>query len=132
MSKAKRKTIPESVHNKALKRIEELEAKLQSKPEAKSANGTGVKKHLQCPLCWGGYGGRAQRMKWHRQVSGRKQKRCYVCGECGTEWVVEVDNLVVDDGVSQTITKVTEVRGANSSVKNNSNRNPNKPSRQLP
>ncbi len=68
-----------------------------------------VKKHLQCPLCYHGLGGTAQRRKWQVQVSGSLVKRCYVCGECGTEWVVEVRCEDVD-GIEYKRTKVVEVR----------------------
>lgn len=68
-----------------------------------------VKKHLQCPLCFHGLGGTAARRKWQVQVSGSLVKRCYVCGECGTEWTVEVRNEVIDD-VQYTQTKVSEIR----------------------
>lgn len=68
-----------------------------------------VKKHLRCPLCWEGRGGRAKREKWRRQVSGPLQKRCYACNECGCEWVVEVRCEVVDD-IQYTETQLSEVR----------------------
>jgi len=67
------------------------------------------KRHLRCPSCWTGYGGRAERMKWSRQVSGILQKRCYVCDQCGTEWVVEVRCDTIDD-IEHKTTKVVEVR----------------------
>ncbi len=68
-----------------------------------------VKRHLRCPICYGNYGGVAARRKWQRQVSGPLQKRCYVCGDCGTEWVADVRSEVVDDIEIKT-TRVVEVR----------------------
>ncbi len=68
-----------------------------------------VKRHLRCPTCYGNYGGVAVRRKWQRQVSGPLQKRCYVCGECGTEWVADVRSEIVDDIEIKT-TRVVEVR----------------------
>lgn len=69
-----------------------------------------VKKHLRCPLCWDNYRGRAARRKWHRQVSGPLQKRCYTCDKCGTEWVVDVRYDESDEGVMIKTANVTEVR----------------------
>ena len=68
-----------------------------------------VKKHLRCPSCWNGYGGKAGRRKWVQKVSGTLQKRCYSCDECGVEWIVEVRNEIVDD-IQRTTTAITEVR----------------------
>ena len=68
-----------------------------------------VKPHLRCPSCWGNLGGRAARRKWVRQVSGPLQKRCYVCCECGTEWVIEIVSHE-EDGVLHRKTRVSEVR----------------------
>lgn len=68
-----------------------------------------VKPHMRCPLCWTGLGGRAARRKWQQAVNTSVDKRCYVCDQCGTEWVVEV-RREVDDGVLFTRTKVIEVR----------------------
>lgn len=70
-----------------------------------------VAKHLRCPSCYSGLGGVAARRKWWRQISGPLHQRCYACGECGTEWVVEVRSEVVDD-IEHKTTKVTEVRKA--------------------
>lgn len=68
-----------------------------------------IKKHLRCPSCWDGLGGSAGRRKWSRQISGPLQQRCYVCNQCGTEWVVEVRSEE-NDGVLFTQTRVAEVR----------------------
>ena len=68
-----------------------------------------VKRHLRCPICYDNYGGVAARRKWQRQVSGPLQKRCYVCGECGTEWVADVRLEIVDDIEIRT-TQIVEVR----------------------
>ena len=68
-----------------------------------------VKPHLRCPCCWNGYRGKARRRKWQRQVSGPLVQRCYVCDQCGAEWVVDVrvDEI---DGVSWVETKTAKVR----------------------
>lgn len=68
-----------------------------------------VKKHLQCPACWNGLGGKAERRKWSRQVHGTLQQRCYVCDECGAEWVVDVRSDVVDD-IEHVSTKISRIR----------------------
>lgn len=68
------------------------------------------KKHLRCPVCFTGYGGRASVRKWQRQVNSHIVNRCYLCGECGCEWVVEVRSDEDDDGVLVRKTKVVEVR----------------------
>lgn len=68
-----------------------------------------VKKHLRCPICFDGRGGTAARKKWQRQVNGVLLKRCYACGECGVEWVVEVRATEEEDFVTES-TKVVEVR----------------------
>lgn len=68
-----------------------------------------VKPHLRCPICWNGNKGRAKRRKWSRQVSGTLTKRCYVCNECGREWVVDVRSEIVDD-VEIVTTGVSQVR----------------------
>ena len=73
------------------------------------AERSSVKKQLRCPSCWNTRRGRAARRKWWQQISGPLNKVCYVCGECGTEWVVEVrseDN----DGVLFKEIRVSEVR----------------------
>jgi len=82
----------------------------QLKP--RETNGKAAKEpanHLKCPACWQGYGGTAARRKWQRQINGPKVERCYVCGECGHEWRVEVEVHVVD-GIEHKTTKMVEVR----------------------
>lgn len=68
-----------------------------------------VKPHLRCPCCWNGLGGKAERRKWQRQVSGTLVKRCYVCDQCGTEWDVDVRYEVVD-GIEWVETKTVKVK----------------------
>ena len=68
-----------------------------------------VKPHLRCPCCWNGYGGTAKRRKWQRQVSGPTCDRCYLCGECGTEWVIRT-RTEVEDGIEYRTTEVIQVR----------------------
>lgn len=68
-----------------------------------------VKPHLRCPCCWNGYGGKAQRRKWQRQVNGPLAQRCYVCDQCGAEWVVDV-RVEEKDGIEWVETKTSKVR----------------------
>lgn len=68
-----------------------------------------VKPHLRCPCCWNGYGGKAARRKWQRQVSGPLVQRCYVCDQCGTEWTVDVRVEEVD-GIEWVETKISKVK----------------------
>jgi hypothetical protein len=69
---------------------------------------TTVKHHLRCPCCFNGYGGTACKRKWQVQISGPLVKRSYLCGECGTEWIVEI-RTEIEDGIEYKTTKVTEV-----------------------
>lgn len=69
-----------------------------------------VPKHRRCPTCWSGYGGKAHRRKWHRRVSGTLEKRCYICDQCGCEWIVEVRSDVSDKGLVTETTRIAEVR----------------------
>lgn len=48
-----------------------------------------VPKHRQCPICYGGKGGKGVE-KWWRRVSGTMVKRCYKCDQCGFDWTVDV------------------------------------------
>lgn len=68
-----------------------------------------VKPHLRCPCCWNGLGGKAERRKWQRQVSGPLVQRCYVCDKCGAEWIVDVRVEVVD-GIEWVETKTAKVK----------------------
>jgi hypothetical protein len=97
-------------------RLENLEAKVVElseppvPPEPEPSPLRELKPHLRCPTCYTGYGGKAARRKWKRQVSGTLQKRCYVCDQCGMEWIAEVRIEEDDDGITHVSTKVTEVR----------------------
>ena len=118
--------VPPAEHQRALSTIDEQATELDQLKKEKPSNGRPrkdareVKKHLRCPTCWGnqdgpkksGLGGKAGKRKWVRQVSGPLQKRCYVCDECGTEWVVEVTAEVEDD-IEYKRTRVTQVRKRN-------------------
>lgn len=100
--------IPLHVHQQA---IEEL--KLQQPPSVEDSSTDdkpGPRKHLRCPVCFDNLGGVAARRKWQHQVSTRQVKRCYVCNQCGAEWVVKVNNDESDDGVLYQTTQVAEVR----------------------
>ena len=85
-------------------------------PAQPSANGdkseseSKVKKHLQCPACWRGYGGKAGRRKWWSPVSAAVRKSCYVCDKCGTIWTAETRIDIDDGGVQHVETKIVEVR----------------------
>lgn len=79
-----------------------------TEPQARQVRES-VKPHMRCPLCWTGLGGRAARRKWQQAVNTSVDKRCYVCDQCGSEWVVEV-RREIDDGVLFTRIKVIEVR----------------------
>jgi hypothetical protein len=68
-----------------------------------------VKPHLRCPCCWNGRKGKAFKRKWQRQVNGPLVQRCYVCDQCGTEWVVDV-RVEEIDGVAWVETKTAKVR----------------------
>ena len=70
-----------------------------------------IKPHLRCPCCWNGYGGKAARRKWQRQVSGPLVQRCYLCDQCGAEWVVDV-RVELIDGIDWVETKVSKIRPA--------------------
>ena len=69
-----------------------------------------VKKHLRCPACWDNYGGKARRLKWRRQVNGVIHDRCYVCDQCGAEWVTRFKEEVDDDNVVWKESTLKEVR----------------------
>jgi len=80
----------------------------QSDLAAKPSN-PNVKRHLRCPCCWNGLGGKALKRKWQRQVSGPLVQRCYVCDQCGAEWVVDV-RVEESDGIEWVEIKTSQVR----------------------
>ena len=76
---------------------------------AREADTETVPPHLRCPACWGGLRGKACKRKWRRQVSGALHERCYLCDQCGTEWVREFREEV-EDGIVVATSRVKTVR----------------------
>lgn len=67
----------------------------QTPPPAENPQDEKTPKHLQCPICFEGYGGKGKR-RWQRRVSGRQVRRCYSCEECGHNWTVDVTTRDVE------------------------------------
>ena len=111
MTRKRPKWISPEEHQKALDKIETQQGEIDKLESAdgKSINASKVKQHLRCPLCWNNLGGRAERIKWKRQINGPKQHRCYSCNQCGTEWVVEVTCEIVDD-IEYKKTRIAKIR----------------------
>lgn len=68
-----------------------------------------VPPHLRCPACWGEFRGKAARRKWRRQVSGTLHERCYLCDQCGSEWIREFREEV-EDGIVIATSRVKTIR----------------------
>lgn len=84
-----------------LAKLEEQQAEID---RLRGASDQRVKQHLRCPQCWGAEGGVAQRRKWRRQINGPVHERCYVCGNCGWNWVVRFETEV-QDGIECTTSR---------------------------